>query len=83
MKYIVVDRSNAFGEPVYCIHGEALCVRCEHACWLGSETVKVVMEGEALPICTECVIELEAEGRLASRVPIGHVSDHLRADGPH
>lgn len=79
---VVVDRSHIFGKPPYCIHGESLCIRCEKGVWLGSKTVEAVKSG-LMPICMECVIELRTEGVLRSPIPVDHIRDHLRADGPH
>jgi len=79
---VVVDRISLLGvKPDYCIHGETLCVRCGKGCWLGTETMKLVMEG-AQPICLYCIKELHAEGLLPDG-PTRHVDDHLRKDGPH
>ena len=78
---VIVDRISVLGvKPDYCIHGETLCVRCNKACWLGSETVELVKAG-TLPLCIVCAEELRESHPTLE--PSRHVRDHRRADGPH
>lgn len=67
-------------QPAYCTHGRAVCVGgCQEWLWLGSETVKVVQRGAALPLCRQCAVALMPSGMPVAR----RVEDHLRAHGPH
>lgn len=81
---IILDRAIPDETPDYCVHGYATCVRCDHPCWLGSETAKVVTAGKAYALCRECVRVLVMEGVWPTDTKrIGHIDDHRRADGPH
>lgn len=80
---IILDRVVKNALPDYCVHGYASCIRCDHMCWLGHETEKVVASLEASAICLDCANELHAAGLLPLDKATTHVQDHLRADGPH
>ena len=75
---VMLDRITG-EKPEYCVHGYAECVRCRRMCFLGSETSKIVTEGQAFPLCMECGIEIIPPDTKATR----NARDHLRADGPH
>jgi hypothetical protein len=74
---VVVHRSVIDELPPYCIHGESFCTYCGLGVWLGTETLAAVLAG-ALPLCVQCATEVIP--RDAEKV---HLTDHLRADGPH
>lgn len=79
--FVIVDRIEPGDpEPAYCVHGRTVCVGgCNEWCWLGSETVKVVQSGEALPLCVPCSRKIIPSGTQ----PAKRTHDHLRAHGPH
>ena len=65
--------------PDYCTHGRTTCIACDEWCWLGHATVRIVSDGEALPLCRPCAVKLIPPNAKL----LGHVEDHRRADGPH
>lgn len=75
---VILDRIEPKITPPYCIHGRTQCIACHEWCWLGSETLKLVLEGEALPLCMVCALKYAKP-----EMCIGHTTDHRRADGPH
>lgn len=75
---VVLERIEPGVEPVYCVHGRTTCIGCDEWVWLGHETVNIVREKIARPLCIDC-----ARRELPNRAPDRHVSDHLRKDGPH
>jgi hypothetical protein len=78
---IVLERIVEGETPDYCVHGRATCMgNCGEWVWLGSETVKVVQKGDHMPLCRECAAVMLPVGK---QMPIGHIDDHRRADGPH
>lgn len=77
---VVLERVREGELPEYCTHGYATCINCDIPCWIGHATKDVLLNQEALPICMECArVVIPPE----NRIPIRHVYDHLRADGPH
>lgn len=56
--------------PAYCIHGRTTCIRCGDWVWLGHETLDIVREGIARPLCLPCTGDL---------LP-GHTPDHRVED---
>lgn len=83
---VVVERVHPFGiEPDYCVHGRTRCFCCNAWCNLGTDTYQAVMAG-AHPICLECakkMWESFVEQGIEPPQPDAHLTDHLRADGPH
>jgi hypothetical protein len=61
--------------PTYCVHGFASCLRCNEWCYLGSETKRVVLSGQAYPLCIVCGPQVIPEGRTT---PTKRVFDHPR-----
>ena len=80
--FIGLDREVAGGKPAYCLHGVTFCALCEKAVWLGSESAKAVLSG-MVPVCMNCIADMEKSGALSAENLIGHLDDHMRADGPH
>lgn len=79
---VVLDRVVRHKTPEYCVHGYVSCVKCDHMCWLGHETVKGVTERGLVPICLDCAKKMKANGLLPGE-PDDRIEDHLRKDGPH
>jgi len=78
---VVLDRIVEGETPSYCIHGRATCMgECGEWVWLGSETVNTVRSGASIPLCRQCAATMIPP---ESRMPVGHIDDHRRADGPH
>lgn len=73
--------------PDYCVHGQCTCMAagCRNWCWLGDQTYRVVTSGQADPICKPCADRIwpTALRDGMAPIPIGHVTDHRLADGPH
>ncbi len=69
-KLVVLGRIADDPEPDYCVHGRTRCYECDAWCHLGSETIKVVESGEAMPMCTHC-----ATGLIKPDGLIRHVDD--------
>lgn len=80
---IVLERVRKDETPEYCTHGYASCVHCDHLCWLGSETAKLVSAGEASPLCLECANKFIPVAMVDGGQYVTRVEDHLREDGPH
>lgn len=77
---LLLDRvADVRGKPEYCVHGYVHCVNCDEICYLGDQSSRLVIAGDAVPMCLPCgqaVIPPES-------MRMGRVDDHLRADGPH
>lgn len=56
--------------PAYCVHGRATCLACDNWCWLGDETARVVLSGDAAPLCGTC-----AQKYCEPTSLIGHIVD--------
>jgi hypothetical protein len=76
---LVLERVDPRRLPDFEVHGRALCVACPEWVWLGDQSVVVVADGQADPICLECAIRLfpDANAEYAGRV------EDQRVDGPH
>lgn len=79
---IVLERIVEGVDPDYCIHGRCTCRNCDHWCWLGDETHKIVETGEVMPLCKECATVMIPPDAVKVG-PIERANDHRRADGPH
>lgn len=55
-KVIVLERIKPGVEPDFCVHGQTQCYHCDHWCWLGDNTFKMVRRGQARPLCWECAV---------------------------
>lgn len=68
-RIVIVERREAGRTPDYRVHGETQCRSCGQWCWLGSETMKLVLAG-VQALCLEC-----STGLLDEDNQIGHVED--------
>jgi len=76
---VILDRiKDIDGDPPYCTHGYATCVKCDEYCYLGNKTAEVVASRQAFPLCRPCALE-----RTSLLAKVMQVEDHQRADGPH
>lgn len=66
---VILDRQED-GQPGYEVVGAAHCVMCQKPCWLGANTARVVMAGEAMPMCMPC-----GKGVVDPEKYIGNVGD--------
>lgn len=77
---VIVDRVRDLTEaPTYCIHGFTNCVKCDEWCYLGSETKRVVLSREAVPLCIVCGQESIPEGSELMKRVFDHPADRGEA----
>lgn len=62
-RIVVVERRQPNAVPEYIVHGETQCRGCDHWCWLGSETMKLVLKG-LQAVCVECASTSAQAGEL-------------------
>lgn len=83
MNVVILDPVSKPAEDLeYCVHGRTLCSGgCGDWLWLGDKTVELLKSGTTVGLCIPCAQRLIPQP--ANREPVGHVTDHRRADGPH
>jgi hypothetical protein len=59
---VFLDRCEDVGNPAYIVCGKTKCYRCDRWCWLGSETLRVVSSGHAVPFCLPCGAQAFPQG---------------------
>lgn len=77
---VVLDRVEPGVTPEYCVHGKTTCYFCNEWLWLGDQTYELVSSGRAAGVCLPCATEKFPP---AGMLPVRHLHDHRRADGPH
>ncbi len=45
------------GDPGHCVHGYTTCMSCHAEVLLGDQSIKIVLDGKAMPICKPCAIK--------------------------
>lgn len=81
---IVLDRVVPGKLPDHCVHGRVTCYGdCGEWLWLGDQSIKVVRDDGAVPLCQECATKQLADAGVDARRVRDNIGDHLRKDGPH
>lgn len=67
-KLIVLSLVDDDPKPSFEICGRTRCLECDRWCWLGSETMAIVENGEAMPMCQYCAAPIVEPGLAIKRV---------------
>lgn len=68
-RLVVLELIEENPDPQYCVHGRTKCFGCDRWCHLGAQTIQVIKDGEAMPMCRACAAPI-IDGQ-----PLRHVDD--------